>query len=391
MTDFVQGPSSSDLLPNPKTRDSTLAIIHAAYQKAVHKARDILEIVWYFYQFLKECQDQIPSADKSFYFKYMAGVGTCYHERNRTFNVTSFVTYLQIIVCYIILWMNTNPQCIFDAMPEGTFEPSFKFDFDVRVISRRKALESDLFKILKKSLKNDHLRRNSGKYAYSSELSANIRDRFGFLCIIENELSEEMEKKYINALSSCIIDIFCCQNLEIRENFIQWLKSSSLVDKFELLMIEELLNSIFFCVTNWKDYVSSPKPNGYETLQYTLVVEPSSDKYGGLPIEVQIRSKRMHDNAVKTDGTQAHSKHKNDFNGPEFSGLDITKLVSVISIDDFSKVNITGFTGYGDSHTYSSDNFVDIFEVTNDKDVDGIYLPKIIYQRRVSPSLVKVA
>lgn len=390
MTDIVPITPTSDFVPNPPTRNDTLLIIHTAYQKAVHQATDILEIVRYFYQFLKEAQETVPSADKSFYFKFMAGVDACYQERSRTFNVTSFITYIHTIVLYIVLWMNTNPQCVFDALPEGTFEEDFKFALDVRVISRRKALESDLFKILKKSLKNDHLRRNSGKYAFSSELSANIRDRFGFLCIIQNEdLTIEMEKKLINALSSCIIDIFCCQNLEIKENFMAWLKT--VVDKFELLMIEEILSSISFRVSNWKDYVSSPKANGYETLQYTLVVENSPEKYRGLPFECQIRSKRMHKKAVKADGPESHVKHKIDFKGPEFTGVDIDVLTKVIYVDDFNGTSINGFTGYPDVHTYSSDNFVDIFEITDDRDVDGIYLPKVIYQRRVSPSLVNLS
>lgn len=387
MTDIVQSAETSDMLPNPKTRDDTIAIIHTAYQKAVCCSDDILEIVRNFYLFLKEYQDGVPSGDKSFYFKFMAGVDTCYHERSRTFNVTNLITYVNIIVSYIILWMNTNPKCIFDALPEGTFEPNFKFDLDVRIISRRKALESDLFKILKKSLKNDYLRRNSGKFAYSPELSSNIRDRFGFLCIIQNNLPEKLEKKYINALSSSIIDILCSQNLEIKENFVLWLESSPLVDEFELLMIKKLLDSICFCITHWKDYVSSPKSNNYQTLQYTLVVEHPSEKYGGLTIETQIRTQRMHKNAVS--GTASHRNHKNDFDRPEFIGIDVDKLVKAISIDDFSKVSISGFSGYNDSCTYSSDDFVDIFEVTNDKDIDGIYLPKVLYQRRVSPSLVK--
>lgn len=283
--------------------------------------------------------------------------------------------------------MNSNPQAFFDSIPEGTFEPDFKFDLDVRAISRRKALESDLFKILKKSLRNDHLRRNSGKYAYSSELSAIIRDRLGILLIVQNELSSEMEKKCINAISSCIIDIFCSQNLDIRESFIEWLRTSPLVDDFEFVMMETLLHNISFCINHYKDYIASPKPSGYQTLQYTLVVEHPSEKYGGFTIEVQIRSKRMHDNAVNADSEQAHFKHKNDFSSPEFAGLDIDKLVKVIHIDDFSKVNIVGFTGYEDEYSYSSDNFIDIFEVTNDKDVDGIHLPKVIYQRRISPSV----
>ena len=390
MTDIVQSTNSGELLPNPETRDNTLAIIHTAYQKAIEKARDILAIVLCFYEFLKEAQSQVPSPDKSFYFKFMAGVGTCYQEREKTFNLSSLVTYIQIIILYIILWMNTNPRILFESLPAGTFEPDFKFNLDVRAISRRKALESDLFKILKKSLRNDHLRRNSGKFAYSSELSATIRDRLGILLIIQNELTPEMEKKYINALSSCIIDIFCSQNLDIKESFMQWLKDSPLVDDFELVMIETLLRSLSFCISHYKDYVASPKPNGYETLQYTLGVEHPSEKYGGFTIEVQIRTKRMHDNAVASDSKQAHTKHKNNFSGPEFVGLDIDKLVKVIYIDDFSKVNIVGFTGYEDERTYSSDNFVDIFEVTNDKDVDGIHLPKVLYQRRVSPSLVKI-
>jgi Region found in RelA / SpoT proteins len=55
--------------------------------------------------------------------------------------------------------------------------------------------------------------------------------------------------------------------------------------------------------SRFKDYVTHPKPSGYQSLHMTLVHRPS-----GVEMEIQIRSKRMH--AEAEYGAAAHSKYK---------------------------------------------------------------------------------
>ena len=56
-------------------------------------------------------------------------------------------------------------------------------------------------------------------------------------------------------------------------------------------------------VESTKDYVSSPKPNGYRSVHVMLRL-PSS----GGRLEVQIRTRRMHDHAERGDAAHAHYK-----------------------------------------------------------------------------------
>ena len=175
-----------DLLPNPESRVQTLALIHEAYGIATRNEKDLPQIASSFYDELVKIKDSIPSTDKDFYFKYMAGVKTCYQERERTFEITNLITYINILVCYIICWLNTTPKVVLDSLSEESHIE--EFNLDARIISRRKALESELKKILRKALKNDHIMRNREYYSYSPELSCTIRDRFGFLCILRPSL-----------------------------------------------------------------------------------------------------------------------------------------------------------------------------------------------------------
>lgn len=380
--------SSTTILPNPETRNHTLALIHTAYQRAMSKSYDILDIVNNFYQELFEQSSSIPEVDRSFMYKFMAGIKNCYQERARTFEVTNlFTTRLNLLFCYIILWINSTPNCVISSIPAGTFSSNFKFNYDVLLLFRRKALESEFFKILKRSLRTDHIMRNRAHYTNTAELSSDVRDLFAGLFVIENKLSEEDELKYIDCLSTTLINILCEQNLEVRSEFIHWLENNA-TDDVDVFICKKLLD-FSFSVSHFKDYVRKPKGK-YQTQQFTLSIVHGSGKYAGLKFEIQIRTKRMHDIAVAVDSDASHLNHKQNFTAAEFAGLDIEKLTKVIYVDDFSKICIPGFTGYVTEHIYSSDNIIDLHEVTNEKDIDGIYLPKIICRRRLSPGLVKI-
>ena len=68
--------------------------------------------------------------------------------------------------------------------------------------------------------------------------------------------------------------------------------------------VEALLRALWpGAVESTKDYVSSPKPNGYRSVHVMLRL-PSS----GGRLEVQIRTRRMHDHAERGDAAHAHYK-----------------------------------------------------------------------------------
>lgn len=83
-------------------------------------------------------------------------------------------------------------------------------------------------------------------------------------------------------------------------------------------------------LTNKKDYVTEPKPDGYRSLH--LIYEYKSDKnkkeFNGLLIEVQIRSRLQHlwATAVETAGFLTRQAIKSNEGGPKW--LDFFRLVS---------------------------------------------------------------
>ena len=367
----------NNLLPNPKSRDNTLVVIHEAYTLATQQESNLPQIASAFYNQLANFKDLIPSEDKDFYFKYMAGVKTCYLERKQTYSVTNLIIIINLVVCNIIKWLNTSPKVVKDSLSrENQLE---KFDFDVRIISRRKALESELKKILKKAIENDYIMRNREYYSYSPEMSCTIRDRFGFLCILKDSKDEIQN---IDILTKTIIDIFCEQNYDIRESFTNWINSSnnSEVDDIDKTFCNLILK-MTFSVTHYKDYIRNPKSNGYQSIQFTFNIDfDPNHTYTGVTFEAQFRTEKMHKNAI--EGTAAHNLHENEF-GKEFDGLDLENLMNVIKVDDCSKVNITGFSGYFNEKFQSTDNLIDIHEITNEVDFDGFNLPKKLSSRRI--------
>ena len=93
------------------------------------------------------------------------------------------------------------------------------------------------------------------------------------------------------------------------------------------------------------------------------MIEMYSSIRPGAEFELQFRTNRMHQEAV--NGSSKHSVYKERLDD---------SIKKVFTIDDFSKVNIVGFTSYNSS----------------DDDIDGIHHAKSLFNRRISSTLVDV-
>lgn len=349
--------------PQSGRLDKTLSLLHELFQEAFQQSDDILEIVDKYYSALQQSKSQIPPEDRTFFYEFMDGLKGCLNYRQKTFAIMNTVTYINIALLYIIIWL----------INEGS-------QMDVFLIARRKALESDLFKILKKSLKNDYLIKTG--CSESSELSSNIRDRFGFLFIVNNK---EHSNEYIYEIyNSVILGILCGKNHEMKDNFISWLTTHPRIPKLEKDMVLNVLD-IPFAFEHLKDFIKNPKPNGYRTLQGTLRIEMYSDILPGCMMEIQIRDYEMH--RVAVSGSASHVDYKLEFDTPEFEGINLKKLTNVFTVDNPETSHISGLTRYIKSDSISTDN--DLLEVTRLDDADGILCPKVFVFRHVSHHLVK--
>lgn len=115
-------------------------------------------------------------------------------------------------------------------------------------------------------------------------------------------------------------------------------------------MIHEMYKSV---PGRFKDYISTPKPNMYQSLHTTVIGKD------GIPFEVQIRTKEMHQ--IAEYGIAAHWKYKSG----EKSSADIDK-----KLDWISKLIDT------ESETMDPDDFMHAFKIDIFHDETFVFTPK---------------
>ncbi len=115
-------------------------------------------------------------------------------------------------------------------------------------------------------------------------------------------------------------------------------------------MIHEMYKSV---PGRFKDYISTPKPNMYQSLHTTVIGKD------GIPFEVQIRTKEMHQ--IAEYGIAAHWKYKSG----EKSSVDIDK-----KLDWISKLIDT------ESETMDPDDFMHAFKIDIFHDETFVFTPK---------------
>lgn len=328
----------------------TLDLIHNCYQIALQNSKNIIEIIENLYELLADAE--VNSEDSKTFDIFIDGLRNCLRIRRMTSDITDIVTYITITIMHIIRWLNQT----------------LDLDIDINLHGRRKSLESDLTKLLRKSTKT---------------LSAKIRDRFGLRGIVVNE-SEEQAIKYIYLIYDSITGILAAKNRKTRKDFCDWVENSGYVNPVNKTVIQQVLN-IPFDIDGFKDYIKGVKENGYQSLHFTLTIQPYSDVIPGSQLEIQLRTMKM-DNEAKF-GSASHQKYKLYLNedstaydeeepdtieeNVEDFIKDDNPLLKVFVVDNFSELKITGFTSYE----------------SKEDDDDGIHFCKEFADRRISTKL----
>ena len=319
----------------------TLNLIHRSYQEALEKSTNIIQIIENLFDILVVAE--VPDEDSTAFDAFIDGLRNCLKIRKMTSDITDIVTYITITIMHIIKWLNIEKETNIDIILHG----------------RRKSLESDLTKLLRKSNKT---------------LSAKIKDRFGLRGILLNE-SEEQSIDYIYLIEYAINGILAAKNRKLRKDFIEWVQTSNHVNPVNKIVIGEVLK-IPFDVDGRKDYIKDQKQNGYKSLHFILTIQPYTDIIPGSHLEIQLRSKHMDD--VATHGSASHDLYKKyletefDWDASDETIQEDNPLLNVFVVDDFSKVHIPGFRSYD----------------CKQDDEDGIHFSKEFADRRISKTLV---
>lgn len=302
----------------------TLDFLHAAYNEIAEtpKTSNIIDI-------LQELLNKLdvydtPEKDSEEFDILYRNIETSIRTRKKTFQLTNMVSDIVFTLMFIAIWANNQRN----------------LDIDINTIARRKALESELTKFLEKG---------------------EVHDRFGIRVIVLNNDSEDdsIETEKLQKFAQYVISILTKSNRKDFRKFSNWVFGSNL-DNFTKQRILYILK-LPFKVMIVKDYISNPKENDYKSLHYVIMLEMYSEVLPGAEFEVQFRTYKMHRSAV--NGPSKHSDYKNRIDD---------SIKNVFTIDDFSKVNIVGFTSYNSS----------------DDDIDGIHHAKSLFNRRISSTLV---
>lgn len=308
----------------------TLSEIHIAYVDSLKCSKDILSITKCLYEQL--LRFDIPEEDRKQFDLFLVGLDGCIRHRERTNEFTSLVDALITAIVYIIIFMNNRK--------------SKNWDIDLR--ARRKSLERDLAKILRKALANKN---------------TCIRDRFG-ACIVllnENDFSKRELLKELHDISDAIQSILCSTDRQLRKEFCEFI--SEIENPLIKFQTDVILN-LPFIAEFFKDYINDPKEqDGYQSIHLCLRVDSAAEYFAGAVMELQIRSKTMNDRAMS-----------GDWNHREYEEKTSKEVAGIFHIPNelFPTINVVGFTSYE----------------SNVGDMDGIGSAKFVVCRRVSASLI---
>ena len=197
------------------------------------------------------------------------------------------------------------------------------------------------------------------------EVKGNIDDKYGkniyFIESVKNFVSANLEAASINfSLKGRVKTVYSVYRKMFNQNksfdeIYDFYALRIIVDtELECYTVLGLIHEMYKSVPGrFKDYISTPKPNMYQSLHTTVIGKD------GIPFEVQIRTREMHH--VAEYGIAAHWKYKSG----EKSSVDMDK-----KLDWISKLIDT------ENDTKDPDEFLHAFKIDIFHDETFVFTPK---------------
>ncbi len=162
-----------------------------------------------------------------------------------------------------------------------------------------------------------------GYQSISELLSRQLTDRDLFLANLEQTLEEKIKQSIPNVV---VYGRIKSVNGIYRKMYIQGKDFSEIFDIYAVRVIVDtveecyialgIIHNVFIMVRNrFKDYITMPKPNGYQSLHTTVLGKQFTENGRTIPFEVQIRTQQMHYKAEF--GIAAHWKYKQGLKGSD--------------------------------------------------------------------------
>ncbi|MEG0913436.1 MAG: bifunctional (p)ppGpp synthetase/guanosine-3',5'-bis(diphosphate) 3'-pyrophosphohydrolase [Oscillospiraceae bacterium] len=148
------------------------------------------------------------------------------------------------------------------------------------------------------------LRKNDADGSFIEKITQNIRDR-----LIQNGIMDALIESRVKSVYSTYRKLFV-QNKSIEEIYDIYAVRVILQTVNECYNALGILHDMYRPIPNrFKDYISTPKPNMYQSLHTTVIGKDA------IPFEIQIRTVDMHYTAEY--GIAAHWKYKVGINGKD--------------------------------------------------------------------------
>lgn len=356
---------SPDNKPSDPWLKFSLLLIQGYFLDSITVACNIVNILEKLLEKLLHKISDVPSNEFDFFTQFLSGLRECIAYRKNSFEIMDLSTHFITTMEYILVWL----------MHKG-------YPIDAFIISRRKALVSDLRKIVKKSIRYaKHLQANPCKeFLYPTD----IYDRFGSTILVNN--SENSNDLIYRIYQDGIKGILCGESSELRQDFINWCSQNPYINSITKLTVLGFLENIHLRRLNFEptDYIANPKPNGYQALQDVLIAENVSYSLPTLTLDIHLTDSEKNKHATLGDGNHSGYKEEWYLSDPDLSAVS-EFLDHLFDVPPDTQTQIPGYMPDFNPNSVSEQDAVMLMS-----DSDGIRNPAMYARRHLSPSLCSV-